>query len=118
MSCTVAADAYDRFMGRYSVQLAPMLADLGGVRQGQRALDVGSGPGALTGELVTRLGAEAVAAVDPSEPFVAAARERHPGVDVRWAAAEELPFPEAEFDVALAQLVVHFMADPISSQLG
>ena len=107
------ADAYDRFMGKYSVRLAPLLAELGGVQRGQRALDVGCGPGALTGELVTRLGAEAVAAVDPSESFVNAARERHPGVDVRRAAAEELPFPDAEFDVALAQLVVHFMTDPI-----
>ncbi len=115
MSFAVAADAYDRFMGRYSVRLAPLFADFGGVEQGRRALDVGCGPGALTGELVARLGAESVAAVDPSEPFVDAARERHPGVDVRRAAAEELPFPDAEFDVALAQLVVHFMSDPIAS---
>lgn len=115
MSFAVAADAYDRFMGRYSTPLAPRLADLAGVQLGQRALDVGCGPGALTGELVSRLGAEAVAAVDPSEPFVIAARERHPGVDVRRAAAEKLPFPDAEFDVALAQLVVHFVSDPIGS---
>jgi SAM-dependent methyltransferase len=114
MSFAVSADAYDRFMGRYSMRLAPGLADLAGVQGGQRALDVGCGPGALTGELVARLDAEAVAAVDPSESFVIAARERHPGADVRRAAAEELPFPDAEFDVALAQLVVHFMADPIA----
>ena len=112
MSFAVAAGAYDRFMGRYSAQLAPQLADLAGVQRGQRALDVGCGPGALTGELVARLGRERVAAVDPSEPFVIAARERHPGVDVRYAAAEVLPFPDGEFDVTLAQLVVHFMADP------
>jgi SAM-dependent methyltransferase len=115
VSFAVAADAYDRFMGRYSAPLAPQLADLAGVERGQRALDVGCGPGALTGELVARLGADAVAAVDPSEPFVTAARERHPGVDVHLAAAEELPFSDGEFDVALAQLVVHFMADPIGS---
>jgi SAM-dependent methyltransferase len=114
VSFAVAADAYDRFMGRYSTRLAPGFADLAGLERGQRALDVGCGPGALTGELVARLGAEAVAAVDPSEPFVDAARERFPGVDVRLAAAEELPFPDAEFDVALAQLVVHFMADPVA----
>ena len=114
MSFTVAADSYDRFMGRYSAPLAPQLADLAGVQRGQRALDVGCGPGALTGELVARLGADSVAAADPSEPFVLAARERHPGVDVRHAAAEELPFPDDEFDVALAQLVVHFMADPVA----
>jgi SAM-dependent methyltransferase len=63
---------------------------------------------------VRRLGAEAVAAVDPSEPFVEAARARNPGVDVRLAPAEELPFPDGAFDAALAQLVVHFMADPVA----
>jgi SAM-dependent methyltransferase len=109
----VGADAYDRFMGRYSVPLAPRLADFAGVAPGQRALDVGCGPGALTAELVARLGPDAVSAVDPSESFVEAAGERHPGVDVRRAAAEELPFADDEFDVALAQLVVQFMADPV-----
>ncbi len=114
MSFTVAAGAYDRFMGRYSVPLAPKLADFAEVTAGQRALDVGCGPGALTAELVERLGASAVAAVDPSEPFVAAARERYPDVDVERAAAEELPFGDREFDTALAALVVHFMADPVA----
>jgi SAM-dependent methyltransferase len=113
VSFTVAADAYDRFMGRYSVPLAPQLADFAGIAAGQRVLDVGCGPGALTAELVTRLGPAAVSAVDPSEPFVAAARERHPGVSVRRASAEELPFEDQAFDAALAQLVVHFMADPV-----
>ena len=114
MTFSVPAAAYDRFMGRYSVQLSAQLADLAGVAAGQRVLDVGSGPGALTGELAERLGADQVAAVDPSETFVAAARERHPGVDVRQAPAEELPFVDGAFDAALAQLVVHFMSDPVA----
>ena len=114
MAFDVTADAYDRFMGRYSVPLAPQLADLAGVTAGQRVIDVGCGPGALTGELVRRVGPEAVAAVDPSEPFVAAARSRHPEVRVERAAAEQLPFADDEFDAALAQLVVHFMADPVA----
>ena len=114
MAFAVAADSYDRFMGRYSVPLAPQLADLAGIESGQRAIDVGCGPGALTTELIHRLGTDNVAAVDPSEPFVAAARERHPGVDVRLAAAEQLPFGDDEFDAALAQLVVHFMADAVA----
>jgi SAM-dependent methyltransferase len=114
MSFDVAADAYDRFMGRYSVQLSPQLADLAGVSGGQRLLDVGCGPGALTTELVARLGPAAVTAVDPSGPFVAAARARHPGVEVLLAPAERLPFPDHAFDAALAQLVVHFMSDPVA----
>ena len=113
MSFDVAAGAYDRFMGRYSGPLAPALADFAGVRPGETALDVGCGPGALTGELVRRLGTDAVAAVDPSPPFVEATRARYPGVDVRLAPAEELPYPDAAWDTALAQLVVHFMSDPV-----
>jgi SAM-dependent methyltransferase len=114
LSFDVAAEAYDRFMGRYSTLLSPQLADLAGVRYGQRVLDVGCGPGALTAELVTRLGAASVAAVDPSEPFVAAARARNAGVQVLRATAEELPFPDRTFDASIAQLVVHFMSDPVA----
>ncbi len=114
MMFEVGADDYGRYMGRYSGKLAPQLADFGGVRAGQRVLDVGCGPGALTSELVDRVGAAAVAAVDPSESFVAAATERFPGVEVRHASAELLPFGDAVFDAALAQLVVHFMADAVA----
>jgi SAM-dependent methyltransferase len=114
MSFAVGAEQYDRFMGRYSGPLAPVFADFAGVVAGQRVVDVGCGPGALTVELVARLGADAVSAVDPSESFVVAARERHPGVDVQQAAAEELPFADGAFGSALAQLVVHFMADPVA----
>src|SRR5437667_11718142 len=99
-------------MGRYSVLLSPQLADVAGISDGQRVLDVGCGPGALTAELVARLGPASVSAVDPSEPFVAAARARHPGVEVQQAFAEQLPFPDRAFDAALAQRVVHFMSDP------
>lgn len=110
----VAAEKYDRFMGRYSRLLSSQLADLAGVRGGQRVLDVGCGPGALTAELVSRLGVGAVTAVDPSVPFVEAARARNPGANVLQAPAERLPFADDAFDAALAQLVVHFMSDPVA----
>src|SRR5918997_2668844 len=101
-------------MGRYSRGLAPQLADIAGVAAGQRVLDVGSGPGALTVELVERVGSDAVVAVDPSAPFVDALRSRLPGVAASRASAEALPFEDGSFDAALAQLVVHFMADPVA----
>lgn len=114
MSFDGTADAYTRFMGRYSERLAAPFADFAGVRPGQRALDVGCGAGALTAELVTRLGPEAVCAAEPSSSYVTAVRERLPGVDVRRASAEALPFSSGGFDAVLAQLVVHFMADPVA----
>ncbi|WP_432992760.1 class I SAM-dependent methyltransferase [Dactylosporangium sp. CA-233914] len=114
MSFEVRADAYGRFMGRYSEPLAAQFAALADPSPGRRALDVGCGPGALTAQLVTRLGTAAVCAVDPSPPFVAATRSRFPGLDVRQASAESLPFGAATFDVTLAQLVVLFMTDPVA----
>src|SRR4051794_27880118 len=101
-------------MGRFARQLAPLFADFAGVEASGRALDVGCGPGALTTELAARLGAANVAAIDPSEAFVEAARERNPEVDVRHAPAEKIPFDDDAFDFALAQLVVHFMADAVA----
>jgi len=106
------AEAYDRHVGRYGGELARALVAAACVRPGRRALDVGCGPGALTSELVALLGAAHVAAVDPSVPFAEACRRRLPGVHVEVASAEALPFPDAAFDHAFAQLVVNFMTDP------
>ena len=106
------ADAYDRFMGRYAGELAHGLAAKAGVRPGMRVLDVGAGTGKLTGVLAEIVGEESVAAVDPSEPFVEALRERYPKTDVRRGTAEELPFEDGSVDAVLAQLVVNFLSDP------
>jgi len=107
----VAADAYDRHIGRYGPALAAGLIAAAGIRPGQTALDVGCGPGALAAALADLLGAEQVAAVDPSEPFAQACGSRVPGVRVEVAAAEELPFGDDSFDASLSQLVVNFMSD-------
>ncbi len=109
----VSAEAYTRFMGRFSEPLAHEFIAFVGVSPGQRVLDVGCGPGALTSTLVALLGEPSVAAVDPSASFIDAIHRQYPGVDSQLAPAEELPFATASFDLALAQLVIHFMADPV-----
>jgi SAM-dependent methyltransferase len=107
----VAAGAYDRFIGRYSRELAPLFLDFAEVADGP-VVEVGCGPGSLTAVLASRLGAPAVAAVDLSEPFVAACRARVPGADVRVASAEALPFADRAFQAALSQLVLSFVGRP------
>ena len=105
------ADAYDGHVGRYGAELARGLIGLAGIAGGDRVLDVGCGTGLLTAELAAVVGADRVAAVDPTEPFVEACRRRVPGADVRLAAAEALPFDDATFHDTLSQLVVNFMGD-------
>src|SRR3954470_7508937 len=109
------ADAYERFMGRYSRVLGPEFARAADVAAGQRVLDVGCGTGALTAVLAELAGAENVAAVDPTEPFVEQCRINVPGADVRLGPAESIPFEDGSFDRALAQLVFHFVSDPIAA---
>src|SRR4051794_39156186 len=114
MSGTVfsgSSDAYDRFMGRYSRQLAAPFSDFAGVREGMRVLDVGAGTGALTDELVARVGAANVAALEPSPDYSGALGERLREIDLRTGPAEALPWEDASFDAALAQLVVVFLED-------
>lgn len=111
-SFLVSGDAYDSFMGRYSRPLAVAFADWVGVVAPSTALDCGCGPGALTGVLVDRLGADSVSAFDPSEPFVAACSTRHPGVEIRDGRAEDIPFDDGRFDLVLCQLVLHFVTEP------
>ncbi|HET9953220.1 MAG TPA: methyltransferase domain-containing protein [Polyangiaceae bacterium] len=105
-------ETYDLFMGRYSRPLAVLFADAADLAPGMKALDVGCGPGALTGVLVDRLGAANVAAIDPSPTFVEACKARHREVDVRSGRAETIPFEDQSFDRVLAQLVLHFVSEP------
>lgn len=108
----VAGATYDSFMGRYSRLLADPFANAAGVVAGQTAVDVGCGPGALTGVLVDRLGADAVVACDPSPRFVLECSARHTGVHVESGRAESVPFETGRFDHAMAQLVLHFVSEP------
>ena len=114
MSFNVSADAYGASWASSPSRSPSLFAEqagrpprTAGAGRGLRARRADRGPG-------EQPGAARVSAVDPSASFAAAVRERLPGVSVARSAAERLPFPDGAFDVVLAQLVVHFMADPVA----
>jgi SAM-dependent methyltransferase len=109
-----AGDAYERFMGRWSRELAPLLVEFAGVRDGHAVLDVGSGTGALTAATVVAAPSGRVIGIDFAAPYVAVAQARHAGKRVRFEVgdAQQLRFPDASFDRALSLLVINFIPDP------
>ena len=104
-------NAYDDFMGRFSRPLGLQFVKSIPLTPGDRVLDLGCGPGALTGPLVDLLGADAVVVVDPSPPFLDACVRRHPGVTGKVGSAEDIPFEDSSFDAVMSQLVIHFVGD-------
>jgi len=110
-------EAYERFMGRWSRALAPLLVKLVGVCDGDAVLDVGSGTGALTAALATAAPSGRIVGIDPAEAYVSFARARlreAPGDRVRFEVgdAQRLRFGAGSFDRTLALLVLNFVPDP------
>ena len=111
-----AADAYERFMGRWSRQLAPRLVRFAGVgeKADERILDVGCGTGALTLSVAAHAPSTSIVGVDRSTPYVDFARAHFAGDRIRFEEGDALalPFPEASFDRTLSLLILNFVPDP------
>ncbi len=109
-----AGDAYERFMGRWSRRLAPLLVRFAGVRDGDAVLDVGSGTGALSAAVAAAAPGSPVTGVDPAAAYVSFAKARHALNLLRFEAgdAQHLPFPDASFDRTLSLLIMNFVPDP------
>src|SRR3954468_17073450 len=71
------AQAYERFMGRWSRSLAPLVVRFAGVRDGDTVLDVGSGTGALTAAVAKMAPASRIVGIDAAAPYVTMARSQH-----------------------------------------
>jgi ubiquinone/menaquinone biosynthesis C-methylase UbiE len=100
MQFAAPAEHYDRFMGRYAPTLAEALADFAGVGARMRMVDVGCGPGGLTRELVARVGAANVAAIDPALSSLVIGFMRDPDQGVREMARVtpcRAVFPDEQF---------------------
>lgn len=107
------ADAYERFMGRWSRLLAPLLVQFADVHDGQAVLDVGAGTGALTAAVIRVAPSSRVSGIDPSAQYVSMAQQRHGNarVHVEVGDAQRMRFDVATFDRTLSLLVVNFIPD-------
>ena len=108
------AEAYERFMGRWSRLVAPLLLEFAGIADGSRVLDVGSGTGSLAFEMARRWPRCQVVGIDPSKEYVAYASAREHGSNVRFESgdAQALSFPTGSFDACVSLLVFNFIPDP------
>jgi SAM-dependent methyltransferase len=108
------AQAYERFMGRWSRILAPLLVDFAEIAGAGRVLDVGSGTGSLTFAIAKRKPRCDVMGIDPSKEYVAYANSRIPaGVRASFEVgdAQKLLFDDATFEGSLSLLVFNFIPD-------
>lgn len=109
------AEAYERFMGRWSRLVAPLLVDFSDLPDTGRALDIGSGTGSLAFAIAERKDRVHVVGIDPSQQYVAYANSRNRFPDrVRFQVgdAQQLSFPDAAFETGLSLLVFNFIPDP------
>jgi SAM-dependent methyltransferase len=108
------SDAYERFMGRWSRRLAPLLIEFACVHERDSVLDVGSGTGALALTIADMIPTVRVTGVDPSSGYVRSAQERTSSDRVWFSVgdAQALEIPNGAFDKTLSLLVMNFIPDP------
>jgi SAM-dependent methyltransferase len=110
-----SGDAYEPYVGRWSQLAAREFVSWLAVPAGLRWLDVGCGTGALTETIVACCSPSAVVGIEPSESFLAYARERVTDARVSFHGgdAQALPVRDGEHDVVVAGLVLNFVPDRV-----
>lgn len=108
-----SAEAYERYMGRWSRRVAPAFLDWLAVAPGGAWLDVGCGTGVLSSAIIQRSAPQRVMGIDRTAQFVAVARSviADSRFEGRQAGAESLPGADDEYDATVSGLVLNFVQD-------
>lgn len=103
---------YERYVGRWSRQVAPPFLSWLSISAGRRWLDVGCGTGALSAAIADRCLPASVTGVEPSEGFLKTARENLAGrVALHQGSATAIPLGDASVDVVVSGLVLNFVPE-------
>jgi trans-aconitate methyltransferase len=107
------AAAYEAYVGRWSGAVAARFLDWLQVQADQAWVDLGCGTGVLTAAILGRCEPRSVTGVDPSEPFLAHAREtiRDPRAEFRAGTAADTGLLDSQADVVVGGLVLNFVPD-------
>jgi SAM-dependent methyltransferase len=105
------ADAYDRYMGRWSRAIGEKFLAWLAPPQNARWLDIGCGTGAFSELIAQRCAPQALSGIDPSTAQIDYARGKLSNADLRVADSMALPFGNGEFDIVASALVLHFIPD-------
>lgn len=108
-----AADGYDAYIGRWSRLIAPKFLDLLAMPPELDWLEIGCGTGALSAAIVGRCAPKSLLGIDPSENFLASAREAVTDARAKFRKgdAQALDLPAASRDVVVSALVLNFVPD-------
>lgn len=106
--------AYERYMGRWSRQVASAFVGWLAPAPRMRWLDVGCGTGALTTAIIRSADPDLVVACDPARSFIEFARNNFDDSRASFAVAgiEDLPEIEGGYDAIVSGLVLNFLPAP------
>lgn len=112
-----AGEYYERYMGRWSRQIAARYLDWLAAPAGAAWLDLGCGTGALTQTILARCNPRSVIGIEQSAGFLDHARATTQDERARFEVgdAQKIPLPDASVDVAASALMLNFVPDKLAA---